>query len=240
LPQRYLFGSSDVVVTTTHRLYIAAVVGAAAVFVAASITSDHNRADEHVSAPSQVSTPGTSSASTATSGLAPSPSAAPRSKRRHRAQHRRHQLGTPHPHSGGFSIVVKTKYGDIPARVGSISVDSNEPVDPPHSTAEQWNTAVWVVESSYLCPKQGHNLRIRTCVSLPRVPFTNLKAAAVGDLVVVMTPSAVLTYRVNRTGLVEVGELTAFLGINSTVVGRIVLVTCEYEEETAALTTSSS
>jgi sortase (surface protein transpeptidase) len=62
-------------------------------------------------------------------------------------------------------------------------------------------------------------------------PFTNLKVAAVGDLVVVTTPSAVLTYRVNRTGLSSksASSLPSWAS-NSTVGDRIVLVTCEYEE----------
>ena len=50
---------------TTHRLYIAGVVGAVAVFVAASIAPDHHRGDEHLSAPSaRAPAPGTWSAST--------------------------------------------------------------------------------------------------------------------------------------------------------------------------------
>jgi sortase (surface protein transpeptidase) len=215
-PPRYLFGSSDVVVAP-HRLYIAGVVGAVAVFLAASIIANHNRADEHASA------------SAATSGLSQSHSAAPRSK----AATPRAAPATPHPqNSGMFSLVVNTRYGNIPAQVGSISVASNEPVEPPHSTAEQWDTAVWVIESSYPSARSkgttyvyGHACHYHVC------PFTNLKVAAVGDLVVVTTPSAVMTYRVNRTGLSSKSarSLPSWAS-DSTVGDRIVLVTCEFEQ----------
>ena len=172
---------------TTHKLYIAGVVGTVALFVAVSIIPNHNRANEH---------------------------AAP-------------------PQNGGvFSLVVKTRYGDIPARVGSISVASNEPVDPPHNTPARWNTAFWVVESSYPSARSkgttyvyGHACHYHAC------PFTNLKLAAVGDLVVVTTPSAVMTYRVSRTGLSSksASSLPPWAA-DSTVRDRIVLVTCEFEQ----------
>src|SRR5436190_6740442 len=48
-----------------------------------------------------------------------------------------------------FGRPVQTHSGDISANISPISVASNEPVDPPHSTAAQWNTAVWVQQSSY-------------------------------------------------------------------------------------------
>jgi hypothetical protein len=191
-------------VVTTHKLYIAGVVGAVALFVAASIIPNHNRANEHASA------------SAATSGSSPS----------HPAQN-----------GGVFSLVVKTRYGDIPARVGSISVASNEPVDPPHNTPEQWNTAFWVVESSYPSARSagttyvyGHACHYHVC------PFTNLDLAAVGDLVVVTTPSAVMTYRVIRTGLSSksANSLPPWAA-DSTVRDRIVLVTCEFEQRDTSI-----
>jgi hypothetical protein len=188
-------------VVTTHKLYIAGVMGAVALFVAASIIPHHNRANEHARA------------SAATSGSSPS------------------------QNGGVFSLVVKTRYGDIPARVGSISVASHEPVDTPHNTPEQWNTAFWVVESSYPSARSkgttyvyGHACHYHVC------PFTNLNVAAVGDLVVVTTPSAVMTYRVNRTGLSSksASSLPPWAA-DSTVRDRIVLVTCEFEQRDTSI-----
>ena len=80
-----------------------------------------------------------------------------------------------------FTFAITTSSGPILANVGSISVASNQPVDPPHSTAAEWNTAVWVKQSAYPSAQSagtsyiyGHACHHHQC------PFTRLKDARVG------------------------------------------------------------
>ena len=132
----------------------------------------------------------------------------------------------------GFSLVVRTQSGDVSARVDSISVASNEPVDPPQNTAEQWNTAVWVRQSSYPSASSngtsyvyGHACHYHVC------SFTRLKNAHVGDHVIVTTVSGRLIYRIEKIGLSpkSARSLPSWAS-DSTVPNRLVLVTCAYEQ----------
>jgi LPXTG-site transpeptidase (sortase) family protein len=140
---------------------------------------------------------------------------------------------TPAPSTGAvFSLVVKTQSGDISANVDSISVASNEPVDAPHDTAQQWNTAVWVKQSSYPSASSngtsyvyGHACHHHVC------SFTRLKDANLGDHVTVTTASAILTYRIARIGLSpKAATSLPSWASDSTVPNRLVLVTCAFEQ----------
>jgi LPXTG-site transpeptidase (sortase) family protein len=131
-----------------------------------------------------------------------------------------------------FSLVVTTQSGDIAANVDSISVASNEPVDAPHNTAQQWNTAVWVKQSSYPSAASngtsyvyGHACHHHVC------SFTRLKDANLGDRVTVTTAAATLTYRIARIGLSpkSASSLPSWAS-DSTVPNRLVLVTCAFEQ----------
>ena len=138
----------------------------------------------------------------------------------------------PPAHAVSFSVAVSTSSGPISANVSPISVASNEPVDPPHSTAAEWNTAVWVKQSAYPSAQStgtsyiyGHACHYHQC------PFTQLKDARIGDLVRVTLPTGVLTYQIERTGLSPktASALPAWAS-DSTVRGRVVLVTCAFEQ----------
>jgi sortase (surface protein transpeptidase) len=127
---------------------------------------------------------------------------------------------------------VATGAGNITADVGSISVASHEPVDPPHETAAQWNTPVWVEQSTYPATPgkgttyvYGHACHHHVC------PFTNLKDAHVGDQVRVVTSALASTYTIERIGLSpkSASSLPSWAS-DSTLPNRIVLVTCAYEQ----------
>jgi LPXTG-site transpeptidase (sortase) family protein len=133
---------------------------------------------------------------------------------------------------GLFNILIKTQQGQISARVSSISVASNQPVDPPHNTDEEWSTAVWVEQSTYPGANSkgtsyiyGHACHHHVC------PFTQLKAVQIDDLVQVTTSAATLTYRITQTGLSpkSANSLPSWAS-DSTVPNRIVLVTCQFEQ----------
>jgi hypothetical protein len=139
---------------------------------------------------------------------------------------------SPPPDADTFSLVVRTRSGDLPARVAPISVASHQVVDPPHNTAQEWDTAAWVVQAAYPAAPStgttyvyGHACHHHVC------PFTDLKNAAVGDPVVVSTPSGALNYRIGRIGLSSrSADSLPSWAANSTIPNRIVLVTCEYEQ----------
>jgi LPXTG-site transpeptidase (sortase) family protein len=131
-----------------------------------------------------------------------------------------------------FTLAVTASSGPILANVGSISVASNQPVDPPHSTAAEWNTAVWVQQSAYPSAQSagtsyiyGHACHHHRC------PFTRLKDARVGDLVRVTLPTGVLTYQIAQTGLSpKSASALPRWASDSTEPNRIVLVTCAFEQ----------
>jgi LPXTG-site transpeptidase (sortase) family protein len=205
------------VATTRSLLVVAAVVGAAGLFVAACTTptaGDQGVPQIPVMSPAYMSAGGTPTkpAQPTSSSISVMPSPAM---------------------SGMFSLVVRTRSDNITASVASISVASNEPVDPPHQTAAQWNTAVWVEQSSYPSLRSkgtsyvyGHACHHHLC------PFTKLKGARVGDQVNVMTSSDTLTYRIKQIGISprSASSLPSWAS-DSTEPNRIVLVTCAYEYE---------
>ncbi len=122
--------------------------------------------------------------------------------------------------------------GTIRTNVAPISVSSNEPVDPPHETAEQWNTAAWVEQSTYpSTPDKGTSYVYGHACHYHVCPFTDLKDARVGDRVHVTTAVRTSTYTIDRTGLSpkSAGSLPSWAS-DSTVRDRIVLVTCAYEQ----------
>lgn len=130
-----------------------------------------------------------------------------------------------------FTLVVHMDSGDLPARVAPISVASHQVVDPPHNTPQGWDTAAWVVQAGYpAAPSTGTTYVYGHACHHHICPFTNLKDAAVGDPVVVTTPSRVLSYRIDRIGSSprSASSLPPWAS-DSTVKNRIVLVTCEYE-----------
>lgn len=134
--------------------------------------------------------------------------------------------------AGGFTLVVAMASGDITTKVAPISVASREPVDPPHSTAEEWNTAVWVEQSTPPSSPAagttyvyGHACHYHVC------PFTDLKDAVVGDQISAITSAGSATYTIGRIGLSpkDADSLPSWAS-DSTVPNRIVLVTCAYEQ----------
>jgi LPXTG-site transpeptidase (sortase) family protein len=135
-----------------------------------------------------------------------------------------------------FRVAVTTSSGPISANVVPISVSSNEPVDPPHSTAAEWNTAVWVKQSAYPSAHStgtsyiyGHACHYHQC------PFTQLKDARIGDLVQVTLPTGVLTYQIERTGLSpKTASALPAWSSDSTVRNRVVLITCAFEQGDAS------
>ncbi len=132
-----------------------------------------------------------------------------------------------------FRLVVATGRGDLPARVVGMDVASGEPVDPPHGTAAEWNTAVFVRAAAYPAAPStgttyvyGHACRWHTC------PFTELRRVKVGDRIRVQVATGQLTYRVSRIGLSP--RSATYLpswARDSTVRDRIVLVTCAFEPD---------
>jgi LPXTG-site transpeptidase (sortase) family protein len=134
--------------------------------------------------------------------------------------------------SGGFVLVVTMLSGTITTDVAPISVSSSEPVDPPHQTAEQWNTAAWVEQSTYpSAPSKGTTYVYGHACHYHVCSFTNLKDADVGDQVRVTTAVRASTYTIERIGLSSksANSLPSWAS-DSTVPNRIVLVTCAYEQ----------
>jgi hypothetical protein len=134
--------------------------------------------------------------------------------------------------AGAFFLTVQTHSGDISADVSPISVASNEPVDPPHYTAAQWNTAVWVRQSSYpSAPSAGTSYVYGHACHYHVCSFTNLKDAGLGDTVTVTTAASTLVYRIGRIGLSPRAAISLPLwASDSSVPNRLILVTCAYEQ----------
>ncbi|MGZ4543633.1 MAG: sortase domain-containing protein [Mycobacteriaceae bacterium] len=210
---------------TTRRLRAAVIVAAAALVVAAATVALISAGADHQHTASPLS--GTSPPTPPVAGTAgPRSAATPKTPTKPTA---------PPPAASAdavFSLVVTTQSGDIAANVDSISVASNEPVDAPHNTAQQWNTAVWVKQSSYPSAASngtsyvyGHACHHHVC------SFTRLKDAHVGDQVTVTTAAATLTYRIVRIGLSpkNASSLPSWAS-DSTVPNRLVLVTCAFEQ----------
>lgn len=139
----------------------------------------------------------------------------------------------PAPGAPPFRLTVHTAAGDVTARVVGLAVAGGEPVDPPHATAQEWATAVFVENAAYPASPStgttyvyGHACRTHVC------PFTGLYRVTAGDAVRVEVVGGVLTYRVERTG--RSPRSAAFLpdwARDSRVRNRIVLVTCAYDAD---------
>ncbi len=189
---------------------VAALAGAAVTIVLNSSGAGHRQVAAPQPATSPPTPPATAAATPSKTAAAPAPSA----------------------NADSFSLVVRTQSGDIAAQVESISVASNQPVDAPHNTAAQWNTAVWVKQSSYPSAASngtsyvyGHACHHHVCA------FTQLKNAGVGDQVTVTTPAASLIYRIARVGLApKAASSLPSWASDSTVPNRLVLVTCAFEQ----------
>ncbi len=134
---------------------------------------------------------------------------------------------------GAFSLDVHTSQGEIHAAVAPLSATirsdgTPEPIDPPHSSARQWDTAAWIEQSAY--PERpargpsyiyGHACHYHVC------PFTRLLNSRVGDTITVQTTAKPIRYRVCATGVSsKAGNLVVPTCNSST---DLVLVTCQYE-----------
>jgi LPXTG-site transpeptidase (sortase) family protein len=229
----------DAAVVSTRRLRIAVMGGAAALVVAASILTNTINGPDHQSTVTQPSVtasrtpPAARTAQTRSSTPVPHPPATRKTptKPAQPAQSPNEAAPTPSADSR-FSLVVKTQSGDISANVSSRSVASNEPVDPPHNTAEQWNTAAWVKQSSYpSTPSNGTSYVYGHACHYHVCPFTRLKDANVGDQVTVTTASGTLMYRIEKIGLSpKAATSLPSWASDSSVPNRLVLVTCAYEQ----------
>jgi len=224
------------VVVAIRKVLFAGVVGAAVV-ITASITLPNAASDDRDQVPpkqgtrsSSVSAPPSSASRRSTAGVSSVRSGNP--SRASASRVRPVREVPPPAQAVSFSVAVTTSSGPISANVAPISVASNQPVDPPHSTAAEWNTAVWVRQSAYPSAHStgtsyiyGHACHYHQC------PFTQLKDARLGDLVRVTLPTGVLTYQIERTGLSPktASALPAWAS-DSTVRNRVVLVTCAFEQ----------
>jgi LPXTG-site transpeptidase (sortase) family protein len=237
------FSRYDAVVTT-RRLLIAVTVGAAALLVAASTVTKASNGPDHQNTvtPPAVTAPSTPPAARTTptrlGNAVPHPATTRKTPTKPAQPAAPPNKATPPNRSAppsadaAFSLVVTTQSGEISADVDSISVASNEPVDPPHNTAAQWNTAAWVRQSSYPSAASkgtsyvyGHACHHHLC------SFTRLKDANLGDQVTVTTASGTLIYRIEKTGASpkSANSLPSWAS-DSTVPNRLVLVTCAYEQ----------
>jgi LPXTG-site transpeptidase (sortase) family protein len=214
-------------------------VGAAALVAAAfAITRTGNHAhdaQQPTSGPDPAPTrrtiaPPTGASSSRRAVPRPSTTKSPKSKPTRQSQSRSQPLA-PAPGTA-FSLTISTGTGAIRAAVAPISAASNQPVDPPHETAAQWNTAAWVTQSAYPSAHSrgtsyvyGHACHYHQC------SFTRLKDARVGDHVIATTARAALSYRIERIGTSpkSAAALPSWAA-DSTVPNRLILVTCAYEQ----------
>lgn len=209
----------------TRNLVIAAVLAAAALVAAAVISQHggHNAPSAKLSAGTPA-TPLIPRAAQLQNAQPPQPNTPP--------SNAISPVPAPHSDTDTFVLLIRTKEGDLTANVVPISVGSSEVVDPPHSTAQEWNTAVWVRQSAYPSASSGgtsyvygHACHYHVC------PFTNLKEARVGENVVVTTPSRLLTYRIDRIGLSPKSAVSLPpWASDSAVANQLVLVTCAFEQ----------
>ncbi len=103
-----------------------------------------------------------------------------------------------------------------------------EPIDPPHGSAQQWDTAAWIEQSAY--PDRaargpsyvyGHACHYHVC------PFTRLVDSRVGDAIIVRSGAHRIRYRICSIG---VSSKAGNLVLPACAPGiDLVLVTCQYE-----------
>jgi LPXTG-site transpeptidase (sortase) family protein len=153
------------------------------------------------------------------------PGASPASKSLERRAHANYR--------GAFSLVVHTSRGEIRAAVAPLSATirsdgTPEPIDPPHGSAQQWDTAAWIEQSAY--PERpasgpsyiyGHACHYHVC------PFTRLRESRVGDTITVRASAKPIKYRVCATGVSSKAANLVVPTCNSST--DLVLVTCQYE-----------
>lgn len=130
-----------------------------------------------------------------------------------------------------FRLVLDAARIRVP--VAPLSVASHEVVDPPHATAREWNTAVWIEQAvnpalsrlgtTYI---YGHACEFISCA------FNRLVHTRVGDIATIAMPGGRLSYRVDRIGLgTKYANSLPRWAADSTVPDRIVLVTCAYNDD---------
>lgn len=209
---------------STRSLLIATLVAAAAALTAAAVTGTHSvdHADRAATTRSSQSAVITSPPPTTIRRDVPARSHSPQQPS---------TASNPAP-PAHFRLTVTMGAQTISTNVAPISVASGQPVDPPHATAAQWNTAAWVEESTYPSAHSagttyvyGHACHHHVC------PFTSLRDAAVGDQVGITTSRGALIYRIDQIGLSpkSASSLPSWAA-DSTVGNRVVLVTCAYEQ----------
>ena len=77
---------------------------------------------------------------------------------------------------GAFSLIVHTGRSEIHAVVAPLSATirsdgTAEPIDPPHGSARQWDTAAWIEQSAYPeRPARRAELHLRARLPLPPLP----------------------------------------------------------------------
>jgi sortase (surface protein transpeptidase) len=105
-----------------------------------------------------------------------------------------------------------------------------DPIDPPHETAQEWLTAVWLTQSAYpSAPSTGTSYVYGHACHYHVCSFTALRNVRVGDPMTVTVPSRKLTYRVCAIGRSpKSGNLQVPRCANG--LPDLVLVTCEYEQ----------
>lgn len=138
---------------------------------------------------------------------------------------------------GPFRLVVHTVADTIDVGVAPFSAASYQAVDPPHNTAQQWDTAAWIVQSTYPArPARGTAyIYGHACWDIV-CSFNDLKDTRVGDIAQIMTPTARLTYRVDRIGVSpKTASSLPQWASDSTIPNRLVLVTCTFESNGASL-----
>jgi hypothetical protein len=141
-----------------------------------------------------------------------------------------------HESTGPFRLVIHTLADTIDVGVAPFSVGSYQLVDPPHSTAREWNTAAWIVQSTYPTqPSRGTSYIYGHACQYIVCSFNNLKNAQVGDKAQITTHGVRLNYQVDRIGLSpKTASSLPEWASDSTVPDRIVLVTCSYERDGAS------
>lgn len=218
--------------TRTARLLTAAGLAVLALLVIGSTTrhsSPPGGKQQTVAVPAPAGPRTTTAAAGASSAVrhqAPSPAAAQPSPPSPTASR------SPGP-SPLFRLVIHTMAQLIDVPVAPLSVASHQPVDPPHNTTQQWNTAAWIIQSTNPTqPSEGTAYIYGHACQGMRCAFDDLVDARIGDTVRISTDTTTLTYRVDRIGI---GPKTATAlpdwAANSTVPNRIVLVTCQYQPD---------
>lgn len=153
----------------------------------------------------------------------------------HVADARSSSAVVPSSSRGAFQLTVRTSVGKLrtavaPLRAAVRSDGTVEPIDPPHGTARQWDTAAWIEQSAYpASPKTGPSYVYGHACHYHVCPFTRLTDVAVGDTVTVRTSPQLLSYRVCSRGLSPKADNLLVPACRGAVVD-LVLVTCQYEQ----------